>query len=495
MQRLEEQNAKLLQQNRQLAQQTRQSSQQAVGGFGDQVRSLSTIALGYLSIDRAIGQVQLMQREHNEQITSLADRWKEVARNRSAAISSAGDWPNAGRVDQFVDAAAADRMTAQGAYSGVSGGAPAASLDRRFQLSEQALRASTLVENVESFGRLLGQISNSFEGLQAEDAADLALSLNQRAGANAGKLTSDSYLRSVKSLMASGAVSSPEEGFAYGLAAMDANLEPSFIERLSAAVGGSYKPRAVAYGTPSVGIDRAYNRFAHAGESDRLQMLLGDPTVAEAILGKEGAAQSRLLRRDRIDSYAQGLSSDIAGDFVGTMLDQQGATPSGRTALATKELKTIQDRQARDLEFQSARIKRALEFEEKGIERANPLGPNWAWKSDLEYFDHRDAPLKATQGYWVSDEERFRYLASETALLQSEGDTTGARQLARHSQATLRDWVQDEGAESVQETLNSIDKHLLELIQNLAPVDRNTEWSQGGGRSLPIVINAHTETR
>lgn len=281
---------------RQTLQQTLTSAQRdnldLIGGFDLSIGSMAKMVTGVLSVKAAFDALRAAHQQYTTDLAAAGEKQKEFfgAAGRTAFATSLRPERVAAFASQQPYASNVDATTA---LREVAGAIPAESPERQEQVAGAAARFAPITE-IASFSRLLGELADALPNRTGDQLAGLGIVLQQKAGNDADQLTNEGFLRAMKILQGSGAMT-PEQSLGFGVAAMQADVPVKLLETIAAAIEDPGEPakRAGRRLTPE---EAAKDRFARTGTAEeRAKLFMSDEAIQKAILGTKGAAQFRQI--------------------------------------------------------------------------------------------------------------------------------------------------------------------------------------------------------
>ena len=240
-----------------------------------------------------------------QEIEQLAEKSNEFTKNLLGDLATAGDLPLGPQIRNFLQRIpGATREEAQASFFGITGGAPSLSLQRRAELTREAVGVAPLVgvEETEQFGRLAGRIAVSAPGKSANDVSDIAQQIRASLGDRIAQALTPGFSRTVETLKRQGL--DVEEALGFTIAGTRAEVRPSSLANITANISGK------AAGSKG-GAD-----FAAASTEERLRQLLADPALAERVLGATNAAKLALIKPSRFQAETAALRDAQASDLL-----------------------------------------------------------------------------------------------------------------------------------------------------------------------------------
>jgi len=429
----------------------------------------------------------------NTMMEGVAQRESQRTKDRVKDLGMIGLGPQLPQVEKFLGGISGVTGTeARAAFAGVHGAAPGASLSRRLELAQEAVRIAPLAagdeEKIKTFAGLTGAIGVAAPQKSARAASDLALAAASRmttagGGEAAAELSGRRMQRAIQTLGEAGM--SPEQSIAWAIEAAKKRQEPrtlaSIAEKLiepmevhGAEIRGK-TGRVLGY-KPMGPEQQKKADFGKATPAERLKMLRADPLLAEEILGKQGVQFAR-LDPAAVEATARELQADENRGMITAELRSFGATETGRDVLADREVMLTQRRS-------DAAVKRLAEARQREHEVESAL-----------VTQKTGNPISygvATAGLWMSEvgasfkggsaaDFSTAFLRDLNPLPPSPGQVAEGLQL--HARA--EQWREGSGQVP---TFGQGDPELKAILKS---IDQNTRKSaDSDGRPKPAAVQA-----
>jgi len=342
-QKLSREAVKLREENRKLAQQSKQGAKEQESAFAGGIAKAGQMVAGIVSVGAAVGVAKGIYTDWRAEIDKLGAASKKLSQQMVHDIIAAGDAAQSGRIESFIGALpGATRDQGRAAYAGVRGALPDASLDQVLELTAETSRAAPLVPDLKAFAGVVGDLADKFPEMAAADTADLALSIQQRAGNKASEATSDAAMRGV-GLLTDAGLTDTIQGFAIAIEAAKNDIAESLLTGLATKLGGE-----IALGKNA---SAEAKQIAAAPAEFRLGTLLNAGEAAQKeVLGDKLATQLRSIDPAAIRGTAGDLRDDLAGDFLADQKAGLGTSQAGTTTLRQQQLDVEADKAVRTKE-------------------------------------------------------------------------------------------------------------------------------------------------
>jgi len=292
LEKINKQMESLREQNRKLSEESKRHHDEHQSFLGEQIHSLGEMALGYLSIEKAIDVVGEAYEGWKEQLKDFGQEHSSFMQKLMTDLTAAGDAARAKDVLHFLHEGPGTHEQRRQVLAGVTAAAPNESLERRMELANEASKQAATGINMGEYGGMLGNLARFAPTKSGGDISDISLLLMQQLRGGAGRLNDDAFLRGVSPLISSGAMDM-EEALGLGASAVSKNQKTNFLTDLAQAVGAS-KEDLTGDIKPGVALSdqqKGRQRLAKLGSRERYEALMGDHDLAAAVLGKESAYQ------------------------------------------------------------------------------------------------------------------------------------------------------------------------------------------------------------
>ncbi|MGE3666638.1 MAG: hypothetical protein AB7G51_08445 [Steroidobacteraceae bacterium] len=331
VERLEAKYVKLAGTQKNNAAATRRQHKEADTAVLGQISGLLKVDLALKAVHGTVGLVRQAYQFWQQDMAKLAAESKKTNDSIIKELTLTGDLARGGELQQFFRSSAtvSEAQRAE-AFFGVRNAAPFQTVQRTRELTAASERVALLGQDIGQFGALVGELADAFPKSRAEDLADLALAVQQRAGDQAGKLADPAFQRSAALLRAVGV--GEEESLAIGLKALDANISTKALDTFAA-------------------------KLATADSATKAKLLTGDRAALLKELGDQGLKISQIDFAGSAE-LAKQLRADTSGDYVGRQIAAAGKTAAGAELQRDIEI---------DRETQFAELRD--EFRARGIER------------------------------------------------------------------------------------------------------------------------------
>lgn len=316
----------------------------SASAIGSELRGVGAQLIGVTALAHVATQAYTAWAAEMER---AGEKHAELSHNIVKTIVASGDIAQGSKIEAALGGLpGATKEQGTQAFAGVTGAAPLASLDRRLEMTREVAKQAPTGADLGQFGGLVGSLSDLFPKTRsAENIADVAAQLESRAGAGAERMGGDKFLRSMKSLIASGGVL-PEEALGTGLAAMDANVSPGTIQQAAELAAKSKDPKAT------------------------WRRLMSDKSFARQRLGA-GAEEFNRIDRDAALARTGELYNAQYLDTAASRVEGLGGFEAGREALATQDAAVRIDAAGQIVGPREAKRTRAREV---AVAEASPSG-------------------------------------------------------------------------------------------------------------------------
>lgn len=303
----------------------------------------------FVGVQAAVGLVTGAYASWRAEMEKLAVAHEVFTSNLVRTLTETGDLAQAPRIERFIGSVpGATREQARTAFESVSGGDPAASLDRRLQITREVAPQAVTGVSLDDLGLVAGQLSKIAPEVRADDIVDIATNIRAQAGSEIRKVGSASFIRGVQALQSTGAATF-DEAVGLALTALKADLRPDVL--VSAA--GKLSQPADTFKDPGL------KEFADSTPRERLRQLLDDRDLSRQVLGADQAVRFNLIDHDLAAERTTQIVDAQRGDFARQQIASLRTFPSGAEVSVTQEQAVQTDVRQRLLELREAQAKRA----------------------------------------------------------------------------------------------------------------------------------------
>lgn len=497
-------NQDLLTQLQKLKQEQKQGHDQAVAGeskvnswLKSNIVDIGKMAAGYFTVQSAISLVSQSYNAWIEQLDKTAEKVKKVNDLVVSAAISTGDVKNANQIEAYTRRAESKQLAtgpmAAEVYTGVSRSMSLdAPFERKIKLSEELLKYLPIIAEGEhqDMAALAGKIDRSFGGKKSPgEVMDLALAIRQRAGPRFNEVKDRDFSKGIFGLINTGA-ETPEQAFAFGITAMNAEQEAGSLERAP-----DNLRRVIPYKRPTAGQrltpeDRINNRLSKLNPADRWKLVKSDDAVAKVFFGPDydnwvqinnDLPASRALAAQALapGSYADSLlGTAMTQGSVRERASRIKGDARGGEALNTNDIYSI------------ARQKH-VKFVEDMNKKYDPAGPDFsnvgAPGLSLDAYSNNATGNqpglkrilhKEITGYsWIPYEEKQKYLEDQNLTIDAQYEAKREREIPGYA---------DQKAAM---------KLLVGKIENLIDVLMKNSGLSKATPATPLDVRARGETR
>lgn len=422
----------------------RRAASQARGFLADQIGDIKSMVLQWGSVTAAIGFATQALSEHRAEMLRLGEASEERNKRVIQDLALAGDLPNApALIERQETHPTATREQVAAAQRGVRGAAPNMPTARFADIADEAARTAPLFrgapEAIQALAEAAGEIADTLPELRPADVVDLALSLQQKAGADLPKVADPSFQRATKILRETQAVDAVE-AMSIGVEALDANLEPRSLEKLAAKLTERVKLPPPPANRALTQSEKNYRAFAREDDaSRRLEMLRGDEWLQEQVLGDQLAHKFREINFDKAFSRAQTLREDMGRDYVGQQVEMLPKTPEGLEATQGQRMAKGADVAKVDEENYGRALKRAQDKLDE-LHNADNAGAFRRWLNGWDFYLREftaSSPAEALRGTMANDARAIEFGEQENAIARGQAERRGEF----HSEPAPR-WLQ-----------------------------------------------------
>lgn len=442
-------NQDLLTQLQKLKTETKQGHDQATAGesqvsgwLKSNIYNIGEMALGYFSVQEAIGRVTQAFEHYLVRQQKAIEQQKEINDLALDAAGTSGNILEADEYKKFGAVAARARLsnekTATSVITEISKATQFSPLDQRKALATAVLGAAPLMtdESLIKMGVIAGELTDimgpKYKDRQG-DVADVTLAAKQLGGADWDKIASPFALKSLTSVTASGAMS-PETGLAMMISGFASNQNSKLMESLDDALN-----KHIPYiATPKNFQERLSNKLSKMTPVQRLEQIdadkdKGDKGAGKFLLGGN-ATNYYAAKNDLAPILAEIERAAAPGDYVaekrrkveGSAVFQQRAAEVRASALQSEALSQN--------EIRAQAIKRLTDFINNQVEKENPGSPWNYFRSTSEGAIGRMAtgtsepyiaetildPRRGPMGNGISPEVREKYIQEDRELVQQQ---------------------------------------------------------------------------
>jgi hypothetical protein len=350
------------------AKQANDETKEGAKYLGDQVASVKGLVTGLFTVDKLIQGVTAAYSDWADDVKDLADKHKTFEENLIRTITKAGQLRNAATIEQSLGGiTGATRDQGAAAYGGVAGAAPNMGLGRQLAIAKAIAPYGATGADLGEFGTVAGKVAELAPGKSAGDVADLVASLQQQTGSDFGSFADAGTMRAVQSLLASGAVKSPEEALGLGVSAHGANLKPGILTEIARATTEPIDQSKLK--------SEDMVRFSKAGPEQRMEMLRGNAAVRQAMLG-DNAVMMQMLPGGA--GPAAQLAEDQRKDLAGRVGSQLLESQAGSRAASAQLTEERRDKQSQEFWSTQAGYASSMNSTLKSAGMTDPYGYGYA---------------------------------------------------------------------------------------------------------------------
>jgi hypothetical protein len=356
----------LREQNKKLSQESKQHHEEAHGFLQEQTHELTSMAMSYVSIEKAIDVVVDGYREWMELLDEAAKKHRDFTQDVMKQLTMAGDAAHADDIAKWASHGSGTKEQMMSALAGVTNAMPEASLSQRQALASQvAIQAPTGI-SMEAAGGGAGTLARFAPGKSADDVQDINMLLMQKLRGGQDRLTNDAFMRGVGSLIDSGAMGF-EEALGMGGLAVSKNQKLGFMTKLGELATASSQDltKDLKPGEAPNPEQVLKSQLAGMSPKERIAAVMGDHQMAVAGLGNDAAFQlGRLPKADR-ERWQQSLVEAQANN-IGSRIEGTD-TEVGKQVLAESSLRKQKQELEEKLGPRQALLKMAAESYQTGM--------------------------------------------------------------------------------------------------------------------------------
>lgn len=193
------------------------------------VAHMGGLAAGLVTVTSMVGVVSNAYAKWQQQIQDVGHTHRETSRTLVQELAEANLIAQAPEIENRLATMGGTAAQQSAVFGAVNKADPTATLERKFELTGEALKFSPMEKDVGGFASLMATIGQLKPGAEAGDVADLVTSVRGAAGDKIGTITDDKHQRQIKAMIARGMT--PERALARAVAAADANLPASELRR------------------------------------------------------------------------------------------------------------------------------------------------------------------------------------------------------------------------------------------------------------------------
>lgn len=291
--------------------------------------------------------------EWQADVAKTLDKIEKLNDAFAKQLAGSGKLAQGQEVEQFLGSVqGATREQALESLKGVQGSAPGQPLARQMAIAGEVARLAPLYD-VKQLSASTGELADFIPDRSARDLTNLAVTLKQQTGVDAEQLASSGFMRGLQQLQTAGAVASPEEALAIGSEALNQNLSPTVMTQIATAVTEANKFAKLAEKDDLSSEEARKLEFSQLAPRERLQSLLTDEQMQEAVLGSKPLQNVKQLSAESIAARAQQLEQAQSGDALSIQVEQLGKTTAGRHVLEKQSRAVQKDQVERGLEEQA----------------------------------------------------------------------------------------------------------------------------------------------
>jgi exonuclease VII small subunit len=312
------------------------------------IAPLTGLVTKYASLGAGVAALNQAYAEYHERVKASAEAQERLNQAQIAGQTKAGLLQQGPAVDAALNAIirqGATREQAQAALFGVGEGGANLTLPRRKDIAESVARLAPMgsTEDLKSVAQIAGRVAEFLPDKSPTEITSLVETMRTRVGAaRAEQLTSRQFMGGVRALAESGAAT-PEEALGLATTAMMKDVSPQLLERVFSKVAAPMSAPKRHPGRAPTPKEIAEERFASASKAERLNLLLSDEDVQEAVAGERLAGRLGRLAPGDIAAETARLTAAEGRDVIGDELSALGQTKAGRRVLHAQGLASERD--------------------------------------------------------------------------------------------------------------------------------------------------------
>jgi hypothetical protein len=305
--------------------------------LSEQNSELIGLVSRYASVGFAIESVIKAYEKYEERLKKIEEANEKIDQSLARSLAKSNLLANAPAIEEWAKkniGRGYTREQSQAAIMGAAAGAPAAGFEKQMGIAEATLPAAPLMAtgDLQNLAETVGRVSNFLPGKSSQEITNLVESLETRLGSEKGKAISDrAAIGGMRALVESGAASA-EQAMALQSIALQSELPSSFVEQIAGKIlAPADAPKKRGHLTES---DVSKRKFEEAAPAERLKMILEDPQIQEAELGRRLMGRVKRIPMADVDVEAGELLKAMKTDVLGEKLGQLQMFEGGKRGLA-----------------------------------------------------------------------------------------------------------------------------------------------------------------
>jgi uncharacterized protein YdhG (YjbR/CyaY superfamily) len=322
-----------------IKEESKEGHSQILHGLQEQGNELIGMVTKYASVGVAIEAVVGAYEHWEERLKKIAEANDKVEESLVRSLAKAGIMARGKEVEHWEEKNIAKGFTrpeSQAALFGAAAGAPGLGFEKQMAIADQTVQAAPLMppEELQKFSETVGRMQVFMPDKKSDEVKNIVMKLRTRLGATkADELTSRQFVSGARGLVESGAAT-PEEALALGEIALKSELSPQFLEQIASKVIAAPEPTAKRGHRTAA--EEAKVKFHDAGKKERLQMLLENPEMQEAIMGSRLQGRAARIRMSDIQEETKTLEAAGKVDMTSEQVAGLSDFEAGRETLRAR---------------------------------------------------------------------------------------------------------------------------------------------------------------
>jgi hypothetical protein len=403
---------------RRLKEQSRQGAQDSTSAWQKELGVVGSVLAKYVSAGVAVGALAGEYQKLKGDLNAAADAHRRLMGQLAGQGFQSGKPEFADQMKKFAESGPGTREQMFAALRGAQREMPVADIAAQMGIAKQVGRLSPVMnaEQLEKFSGLAGMTTDLFTKDSAADVVDAAQIFMERAGGDIDKVASDKFQGAMKRLQKAGM--SPERAAGFGLAALDVNLKPSELDKLSelaVASSDELKPASLGGKTKAERDHaRAMLQLSKMSGLERIGALQSNQQLARDVMG-DAALKLSTLSPELITQGEAAMKGRLSRDIIGGRLAAEARTATGAEAFAEHDVLTQEDAALAAMGPAAASAERARRLIRANVKNRG-LGARIGAELDIGLGGLREAAGRSDAGQFMVGEAEYRgYLSKGQA--------------------------------------------------------------------------------
>jgi uncharacterized protein YoxC len=311
--------------------------------LSEHTRELLKVGAGVLGVSTGVEGAISIYEQWKEKVKEIGKEHEALSKRIVKTLHESGLVKFGPEMEKFIESGAGglgSQEQARQAVAGVTAGAPNASKEEVKAISAQVVKAAPLGVDLSERGTLMGRLHDIDKGKSADDLADIATVMTQKAGNRAGQLTDPAFLKTLRALKSGGMSIESAGGLALSALQNDQQMKKfGGLGELLERDAGDFAPKGNPHRlTPEEIEDQAFGKMDQAG---RLKYL----KTNERFALRHQAFAFNKLPAGQADMLANEIQAGESGNAFQGDLASLGQLHSGAVAIASQEAEIAKSKQ------------------------------------------------------------------------------------------------------------------------------------------------------